>query len=69
MTKNFLNSVQQNINHHLWNNNGIWFIQYTIYPNHNTKNRIRRSLGTRCLKMARRYRDEILQQDSSLFKK
>ena len=50
-----------NLNHHLWNNNnGIWFIQYTVYPTHNTKERIRRSLGTRCVKSARRYRDEIL---------
>jgi hypothetical protein len=51
-----------NLNHHLWNNNGIWFIQYTIYPSHNTKERIRRSLGTRCVKTARTYRDEILSE-------
>ena len=49
-----------NKNHHLWNNNGSWFVQYTVYPTPNTKKRIRRSLGTHCVQEARTYRDEIL---------
>ena len=23
---------ESNLNHHLWNNNGTWWIHYTIYP-------------------------------------
>lgn len=55
-----------NKNHHLWCNNGIWFIQYTIYPTKNTKERVRRSLGTKCVEQARVYRDEILRKCSLL---
>lgn len=51
-----------NSNHHLWRNNGVWFIQYMTYPNPGTKKRIRHSLGTHCIKDARRYRDELLNE-------
>ena len=47
-------------NHHLWKNNGTWFIQYMTYPSPGVKKRIRRSLGTRCVQNARDYRDELL---------
>ena len=23
---------ESNLNHHLWNNNGTWWIHYTVYP-------------------------------------
>jgi hypothetical protein len=49
-----------NHNHHLWNNNGTWFIHYTVYPTPITKARVRRSLGTRDLAVARARRDELL---------
>ncbi len=52
--------LRTNENHHLWNNNGTWFIHYTVYPTPVTKERIRRSLGTRDLEVARTRRDSIL---------
>lgn len=50
----------ENVNHHLWNNHGTWFLHHTIYPTPFTKQRIRRSLGTRDLAVARRRRDFCL---------
>ncbi len=51
-----------NPNHHLWNNNGTWFLHYTVYPTPFTKERIRRSLGTKDLTVARERRDSFFQQ-------
>ncbi len=51
-----------NPNHHLWNNNGTWFLHYTVYPTPFTKERIRRSLGTKDLNVARERRDSFFQQ-------
>jgi hypothetical protein len=50
---------EANPNHHLWNNNGTWFLHYTVYPTPFTKERIRRSLGTKCVKTARERRDQF----------
>ena len=50
-----------NPNHHLWNNNGTWFLHYTVYPTPFTKERIRRSLGTKCLTTARERRDQFFE--------
>ena len=52
---------ESNLNHHLWNNNGTWWIHYTIYPTPVTAERIRHSLKTRNLTEARRLRDQILE--------
>src|SRR5262245_60193431 len=41
------------LNHHLWNNHGIWFVVYTTYPTPLTKERMRQSLQTRCEETAR----------------
>jgi hypothetical protein len=49
-----------NPNHHLWNNNGTWFIHYVVHPTPFTKDRVRRSLGTKSLAVARLRRDAIL---------
>lgn len=49
-----------NPNHHLWNNNGTWYVHYTVHPTPFTKSRIRASLETKSLEVARRRRDEIL---------
>lgn len=46
-----------NPNHHLWNNNGTWFIHYTVYPDALTARRVRRSLATRSIAVARARRD------------
>jgi len=50
---------ETNPNHHLWNNNGTWFLHYTVYPTPFTKERIRRSLGTKDVKLARERRDQF----------
>jgi hypothetical protein len=46
-----------NPNHHLWNNHGTWFLHYTVHPTPFTKDRVRRSLGTKDLELARSRRD------------
>ncbi len=51
-----------NPNHHLWNNNGTWYVHYTVHPTPLTKSRIRASLETKSLEVARQRRDEILQR-------
>jgi hypothetical protein len=49
-----------NPDHHIWNNNGTWFIYYTLYPSAYSKKRIRRSLRTKGIVSARQRRDRIL---------
>jgi hypothetical protein len=49
-----------NPDHHLWNNNGTWFVHYTIHPTPFTKQRIRASLQTKNLTEARLRRDQLL---------
>lgn len=49
-----------NRNHHLYNNNGVWWLHYTSYPTPATSKRIRRSLKTRDVSLARQQRDTIL---------
>ena len=49
----------ENENHHLWNNHGTWFLHYTVHPTPFTKERIRRSLGTKELTVARERRDSF----------
>ena len=50
---------RSNANHHLWNNNGTWFIHYVVYYPDGKKERFRDSLGTKSLAEARRLRDEF----------
>ena len=49
-----------NPNHHLWNNNGTWWLHYTVYPTPVTAERKRVSLYTKDLFTARTRRDTIL---------
>ena len=51
-----------NPRHHLWNNNGTWFVHYTAYPTPLTKQRFRVSLGTKRFDEAQRKRDRLLYQ-------
>ena len=53
---------KENLNHHLWNNNGTWWIHYTIYPTPVTAERIRQSLKTRILSDARKRRDDVFRK-------
>jgi hypothetical protein len=52
----------ENPNHHLWNNHGTWFLHYTVHPTPYTKERVRRSLGTKDLDVARARRDSFFEQ-------
>ena len=55
----------ENQNHHLWNNHGTWFLHYTVHPTPFTKERVRRSLGTKDLEVARERRDAFFTQLSA----
>ena len=55
-----LRTNPRNLNHHLYNNNGTWWIHFHVHRPDFTKARIRESLGTRCLTMARELRDFAL---------
>lgn len=46
--------------HHLWNNNGTWWVHYTEHLPDHTKHRVRRSLHTSDSGIARVLRDSIL---------
>lgn len=49
-----------NPDHHLWNNNGMWWIDYTILRDPNlTGIRVRKSLGTKSVVEARVRRDAL----------
>lgn len=50
-----------NPNHHLWNNNGSWWLVLTVHKNDFTKERIRRPLKTTDVEYARAKRDYVLQ--------
>jgi hypothetical protein len=45
--------------HHIWCNNGTWWIAYVLHFSAR-KRRIRRSLGTACVEEAIRRRDALL---------
>jgi hypothetical protein len=47
-------------NHHLWNNNGTWWCHFTVHGTRGTKQRVRRSLRTHDLSLARKRRDQFL---------
>ena len=49
-----------NPNHHIWCNNGTYFIHVTVRLNGRTKLRLRRSLLTKDVFEARRRRDRFL---------
>ncbi len=55
-----LRTNSENPNHHLWNNNGVWWCHYTVHLPDFTKRRVRQSLRTRDSDRARRLRDELL---------
>ena len=49
-----------NPDHHLWNNNGTWWCHFTVHGPDFTKQRIRRSTGTKDRQKARQIRDSLL---------
>ena len=55
-----LRTNPRNPNHHLYDNNGTWWIHFHVHRPDYTKARIRESLGTRHLGTARTLRDRAL---------
>jgi hypothetical protein len=51
-----------NRNHHLYNNNGTWWIHYTVHRPDYTKVRVRQSLRTKCVDTARLERDRLFRR-------
>lgn len=49
-----------NPDHHLWNNNGTWYLHVTVHRDDLFKIRRRISLKTREVETARRRRDDFL---------
>jgi hypothetical protein len=51
---------EANADHHLYLNNGTWWVHFTLHPTPVTALRVRRSLKTRNRQEARRRRDVLL---------
>lgn len=51
---------QENPDHHLWNNRGTWWCHFTLHRADYTAERVRVSLRTRDVAVARGRRDELL---------
>ena len=56
--------IGSNPKHHLWNNNGTWWLHYTEHLADYTKRRVRLNLHTHNLKAARAIRDVLLTWDA-----
>lgn len=50
-----------NPNHHIWNNNGTYWCHYTVHHDDYTKQRVRVSLGTNDVAIARALRDFVME--------
>lgn len=50
-----------NPNHNIWNNNGTWWCHYTVHHEDYTKERVRVSLGTNDVQIARALRDFLME--------
>ncbi|MGJ8671733.1 hypothetical protein [Rubritalea sp.] len=58
-TKLALRVNDGNLNHHLWNNRGVWWCHLTVHKSDATAERLRFSLKTRDVEEARKRRDNI----------
>ena len=58
-TKIALRINDENQNHHLWNNRGVWWCHVTVHKPDATAERLRFSLRTRDIEKARTLRDRI----------
>jgi hypothetical protein len=52
--------TKANLDHHLWNNHGVWWIHYTVLLDGVRQRRVRHSLATRDRDEARDLRDILL---------
>lgn len=50
-----------NPDHNIWNNNGTYWCHYTVHNDDYTKERVRVSLGTNDIEIARALRDFLMQ--------
>lgn len=55
-----LRTTALNADHHLWNNNGTYWCHFTLHGPRGTKQRVRRSLRTTDLAIARQRRDTLI---------
>lgn len=55
------NNYLNNPDHHIWNNNGTYWCHYTVHNEDYTKQRVRVSLGTKDVEIARALRDFIME--------
>ncbi|MEY3479657.1 MAG: hypothetical protein RIQ71_432 [Verrucomicrobiota bacterium] len=54
-------NISANPDHHIWNNNGTYWCHYTVHEKDYTKKRVRVSLGTKDVEIARALRDFIME--------
>lgn len=66
-TKLALRVNGENLNHHLWNNRGVWWCHLTVHKADATAERLRFSLKTRDEKVARTRRDNIFKDISKQY--
>ena len=58
-----IRTSDDNPNHHIWNNNGIWFINMTVHYDQRKKTmRVRKSLETKDIIAARMIRDTVMRE-------
>lgn len=50
----------ENPDHHLWNNRGTWWCHFTLHRDDYTSERVRASLKTQDVTVARERRDQLL---------
>jgi len=50
---------EENVDHHIWDNNGTLWVNYVVYPTRATAERRRVSLKTKFLEEARSRRDQL----------
>jgi len=55
-----MRAVEKNPNHHIWNNNGTWYCDFTLVTETGAKNRVRNPLYTDNVEDARRRRDKMI---------
>ena len=55
-----MRAVEKNPNHHIWNNNGTWYCDFTLVTDSGEKNRVRNPLYTDNVEDARRCRDKMI---------
>lgn len=54
------------VNHHLWRNRRTWWVAFTVVHDGHRQERIRRSLGTQEVEVARLRRDALMREYAAL---